>query len=131
MKPMDWKAWYTDGRIFTSRDKDPIQAWIDLPVEGVVTVVEFMDQLANEYTRYTQVRDGTESYFIVLRNGEWCIWCSNDSDEGILRKYPDAKHFKRGGWVMDSEMERIGNQALEEGWWDDNLKPIPECLSCD
>lgn len=129
---MDWKAWYTDGRTFTSEGKDPIQAWAELPDDGVVSVVEFMDELANEYTRYSQVREGTDTYFMIVRNGEWCIWCSDDSDEEILRKYPDAQYFKRGGWVMDSEMEIIGEAALVEEWWEDNFPIMPEpCLDCD
>lgn len=132
MKPMAWKVWYTNGRVFTSRGRDPIKAWAALPEEGVVSVVEFMDELANKYTRYTQVREGTDTYFIVLKDDEWCIWNSDAEDAEILRKYPEAKHFKRGSWVVDSEMDRIGEAALVEEWWEDKLLPIPEpCLDCD
>jgi hypothetical protein len=125
MKPMGWKAWYTGGRTFTSEGKDPVQAWADLPKNGVLYVCEFMDELANPYIRYRQMRNGNDNYFMVFRGDEWGIWCNSETDEENVLREPSATHFKRGRWTMDSEMDEVHRAAMDEQWWNDNLPDRP------
>jgi len=125
MKPMAWKAWYTGGRTFTSEGKDPVEAWADLPEAGLLQVCEFMDQLANPYTRYRQMRNGNDSYFMVITDDEWGIWCNNETDEENLTRTPNAAAFKRGRWTMDSDMDRVKAEAMAEQWWGDDLPVRP------
>ena len=125
MKPMDWKAWYTGGRTFTSEGKDPIQAFIDLPEVGALYFCEFMDELANPYTRYRQMRNRNDSYFMVVKGDEWGIWCNNETDVENLKRTPEIVAFKYGRWTMNSEMDRVKAEAMAEQWWGDDLPARP------
>lgn len=95
-----WKAWFTEGRTFTSKDSN----WEDLPNDGVLAVLVFEGGI---YTRYA---DGQDYYFMH----EGTICCNNDTLETNKKRYPDVKNFKRGKWTSDENMKRIQQEARQQ-----------------
>jgi hypothetical protein len=71
------------------------------------------------------MRNGNDNYFMVVTADEWGIWCNNETDEENLIRTPNAVHFKRGRWTMDSDMDRVKAEAMAEQWWGDALPIRP------
>lgn len=104
---LKWKAWYEDGRKFSSADT----MWQDLPNRGMVGVVVY-----EEYP-YRRILDGGDWYW--LENGD--IHQTNTHEEwGQFLPAPDincTSCLKRSGVMSDTAWKRIQAQMIGDRTW--------------
>lgn len=100
-----WRAWYTEGRVFDSRET----AWRDLPLEGVLVVAVYYDAFAADAVRYRTLYDGDEYYWYA------------DGGVHSSMSHPDvpdvpAERIKRGTEVADEEFAAVKDRAVASTW---------------
>lgn len=112
MKVVGWQAFYTQNREFSSED----MKWEDLPKEGVLTVIVFMDEFSGD-TRLKEVIQGRRRYFLATGStGNIFIKGSLWDEKKISKTYNVAPTFiKEGIWDDDeSYLNSIKKAAKAE-----------------
>lgn len=101
---MQWRAYYSGGRRYTSREHAPE----DLPRDGVLGIVKYLDRRTRGGVQYRQILSGDDHYF--WWRGEW--FCNNDPPDEIERRFPGAM-ILRGKWTLSGEMDRVQAEMAE------------------
>ena len=111
--PLGWTAWYSNGRVYSSRTV----RWADLPDDGVVCIRVF-------YPDHNVVRG--QICTLNMFGHDWYGWDNDklfvgndDSLEENARRYPqiDSGSWKRGIWVTTEEYnDRIVD--MRSATWD-------------
>lgn len=102
-----WRAWYTDGRTFSSADTD----WTDLPDTGVLGVVVYLDP------PYRKLVSGGDWYYLdsdhvpatVPTHTEWGRWTDPPA-------VPEVE-CKRGAAVTDDRWTAVEQAMMEATRW--------------
>lgn len=99
-----WRAWYTEGRVFVSREI----AWADLPDDGFLALTLYYNVAAPDGYPLARTLSGSDWYF---KQGD--IYGSSmdggdkaDTEAEIEERYPGAS-VKRGKWTTDAEMHGV------------------------
>lgn len=110
---MNWRAWYTEGRVYTSDETD----WLKLPSDGLVWVTVYRDTGKTHY-------NGGDWYWIegdrvrYVPSREW----------GVDEPRPDVACLscvKRGAGVPDEEFRKIAIEAWGSEWHRHISRPTP------
>lgn len=110
MAIVGWRVWYTEGRVFDSRNCQ----WQDLPDDGVLILYLYYDEWSGDgNVRHRQKFLGDDWYF--HEPGTDLFGSNNDSLEENRERYPDAI-FKRGKWTSFSEFQAVQQEAWESEW---------------
>ncbi len=117
MKVIGWKAWYTDGSVYDSKQT----IWQDLPDDGAVSVVLYFDEVDHSGKPIRRTLEGSDYYFMApgLNDniyGESFAQVRYDVVKDIARRHPGAS-IKRGKWTDDETMRRISKEAQEANEW--------------
>jgi len=109
MKAIAWKIWYTDNRVFNSKD----YKWEDLPDDGVLIWMIYHDEKDGQGRHYRTIVNGYDWHFC---DNKGLYAYNNETLESNKRRYPDCspKSFKRGIWVTNEEFNRVRNIAMED-----------------
>lgn len=105
---MKWRAWYTDGRAFSSEDG----AFQGLPETGLLFLIHYKEK--NGYRGRTVYSGGdwywlADGKFHYASSGEWGTWKERP---GVSC----SSCVKRGDGVGDDEFQRVRREALEAPW---------------
>ena len=98
-----WRAWYADGREFSSAD----MCWVDLPPFGVLVVIEYRDTGRTIYT-------GGDWYWLYsarfgyMPSGAWGTWQAAPT----FAEAPCRSCVKRGEGVSDDAFREVVAMAL-------------------
>jgi hypothetical protein len=110
MEIRGWRAWVWDGEQ-VSRHSSADFRWQELPSEGVVGVVVYLDP------PYRRILDGHDwiwmsegEFDIVPTHPEWGKWA--DPPMGACRSC-----LKKGAPVLDDEWARVQAAMLEDRTW--------------
>ena len=98
-----WRAWYADGREFSSAD----MCWVDLPASGVLVVIEYKGTGRTVYNGgdWYWLYDGRFGY---ASSGAWGTWRAAPSREDV----PCRSCVKRGVGVSDEAFRAAYDAAL-------------------
>jgi len=91
-----WKAWYGDGKIFTSI----LNKWVDIPVENFQYLKVF-------YDRNTDVFAGTDLYCITQHHDEIKKLIEEDPRNIKIGKAMDRKEFDKLVQIVEADKEKI------------------------
>ena len=118
-----WKAWYTEDRQFASDIAPGFDTvdWVDLPDDGVLLVVLYMDETGGHGKPYRQILSGSDWYFTAQSENGLMYMSNNDSPEENKLRYPGCI-LKRGKGV-DMQTMKIKEKLAQE----DNVAPGPPC----
>lgn len=99
---VDWKAWYTRGRVYDSDDTD----WKDLPRTGVLGVVVYLEP------PYRRLESGGDWYYI--EDGE-PVSTNTHPQWGSWIDPPDAPidELKRGEGTSDEKWDKVHTEMME------------------
>lgn len=103
MKVVGWRAWYTDGSKYNSKDTK----WKDLPDDGVVVIVLYFDN------KTRRIMDGSDWYFRAKHeSGDFIYGENNDSPEENKKRYGEDISLKRGKWTAEKIMYGLQKEAM-------------------
>lgn len=100
-----WRAWYTNDRIFDSRQV----TWSSLPRDGVLGVVVYFSD------GFRKIVDGGDWYYLDS-DIPTCTETHSDWDQWIDPPDVPLDELKRGVGVSDEEFDRIKTRMVEYSW---------------
>ena len=102
-----WRAYYDDGREYDSES----DAWVDIPDDGLLILVLFLDRWSGEGTvQHRTTLDGEDWYF--HEPGTNLFGANSDPREMNERRYPNCV-FKRGKWAEDDTFYATKDRAYD------------------
>lgn len=110
MRPLGWRAWYTQGRVYDSR----FDSWPELPKEGVLAIVVFFDTKDSAGEHYKEILNGRRRYFRSIgSSGAEFYKASLWTEKKITNTYAARPEcVKEGIWDDDETMEAVLAEAL-------------------
>lgn len=126
MKVERWVAWYTEERVFYSKNI----SWEDLPGDGVLFIMLYLDTYNLNSKQYPmtvyigkgiQLRREMSGFDWYFKQGD-LYGSNNDSLEENQIRYPTAI-FKRGKWTTDEKFKQIEAKAL--------IREKVSCTTCN
>lgn len=102
----EWRAWYTDGRVFDSRS----HAWRDIPLDGMLVLVVYYDEEDAHGRPKRKIFDHEDWYF--HEPGTDLFGTVRGPVDEHLPRYPGAV-FKRGKWTTEEEFIRAREEAYD------------------
>lgn len=113
---MNWKAWYTDNRVYTSEGTQPE----NLPKDGALRLNVYDSATESDYSQ----RDSGDFYFFqgdIIGYGHTAEYTQELTggmtiEQAVQTRYPGAI-VVLGQWVTDEEMGRVHKEADEARTW--------------
>lgn len=104
-----WRAWYTNGRTFSSAN----ETWTELPSDGVLGIILYeKGHTPNKNELYRLIMVGEDWYFRAMSENDKYIYgsCKGSSSLEIYQRYGDAGSgtcVKRGKWTDNETFEAL------------------------
>lgn len=111
MKVYAWRAWYTQDRVYRSS----VDAWEDLPKEGILLLCIFFDEFSSRGIRYKEIIHGKRRYFKSIGSSgsefyKGSLW----REDKLLATYKTKPEWiKEGIYDDDETITFIIKEALE------------------
>lgn len=104
---IQWRAYYTDSRIFSSNAVD----WVDLPDKGIIGVIVFFNP------PYRELVKGGDWYYLDDTGKPTCTETHEEWGKWVDKPNVSDEEIKRSGSVSDDRWEEIEIEMMGDKQW--------------